>query len=378
MNLEPLKSHYFLLLALAALPALAWTGLLDDVSGDHINTSLGSAGVIYGTARGINALVSLLQGTELNLVFLTVSIGEVLDPVNDLIERFSGVILFALGSLALQKILLIAVSHQLFNLTLTAFALGSAASLLLKRETLYTPLLKCFVIVVFLRFSLALVVLANHWVDATFLREPDRQRHAAMMHFEGELETASALARQQENHSESIAALQHEIRQLRAESEQAASEAQKMSPAIQAQRKELTQLQNNADIACRVSTLSPTCPETVARAAATLGDLQRQRDYYQQSQASAREHIERKRSELDCLERKTRGEACSMWDKLPAAPNIRELQNKLEKMQGQVGVFADNAITLLTSILLKSVVIPLLFFYILIRFTRAIWLHQRR
>lgn len=87
--------RYFWLIALIGLPALGWWGILDEFSSKDINASISSAGLIYGTARGINALVSLLQGTEFSIPFLTFSIGEVLDPVNDLIERFSGIILIA-------------------------------------------------------------------------------------------------------------------------------------------------------------------------------------------------------------------------------------------------------------------------------------------
>ena len=89
IHYQPSPWRYLWLLLLIGLPILGWHGVLDDFSSQDINHSITNAGLIYGTARGINALVSVLQGTEVNVLVMTFSIGEVLDPVNDLIERFS-------------------------------------------------------------------------------------------------------------------------------------------------------------------------------------------------------------------------------------------------------------------------------------------------
>lgn len=66
--------------------------------------------IAFGLAKGLNAIVSLLQGTELSFtpvgIGLNFSVGEVLDPFNDMVERFSWVMLGASVSLGIQKILL--------------------------------------------------------------------------------------------------------------------------------------------------------------------------------------------------------------------------------------------------------------------------------
>ena len=93
---------WWALLSILALIALAWSGVLDTQSTQYLDNALLGSGAIYATARGINALVSVLQGTEMNALLITFAIGELLDPVNDLIERFSGVMMLAIGSLAMQ------------------------------------------------------------------------------------------------------------------------------------------------------------------------------------------------------------------------------------------------------------------------------------
>jgi hypothetical protein len=157
MDSEKIRRGWQLGLGLLLAGGLAWSGLLDQASAAYVDGALLGTGAIYATARGINALVSVLQGTELDLAVLTLSVGELLDPINDLIERFSAILLFALGSLALQKILLELVSHTSFNLLLTASALATLAALYWGNGASYRALLRLFVVTVVLRFSLALV-----------------------------------------------------------------------------------------------------------------------------------------------------------------------------------------------------------------------------
>lgn len=71
---------------------------------------LSKAMVAFGLAKGLNAVISLLQGTELSLtpvgIGINLSIGEVLDPFNDMVERFLWVMLLYSVSLGIQKIVL--------------------------------------------------------------------------------------------------------------------------------------------------------------------------------------------------------------------------------------------------------------------------------
>ena len=66
--------------------------------------------ITFALARTLNGVISAVQGTELALqpagVGITLTPGEVLDPVNDLIERFSWIMLGATISLGIQQVLL--------------------------------------------------------------------------------------------------------------------------------------------------------------------------------------------------------------------------------------------------------------------------------
>jgi len=79
--------------------------------------------ISFGLAKGLNAVISLLQGTQLSLtpigIGLNLSIGEVLDPFNDLVERFSWVMLVSSISLGVQKILLVLSSKMFLQVGVT-------------------------------------------------------------------------------------------------------------------------------------------------------------------------------------------------------------------------------------------------------------------
>jgi hypothetical protein len=64
----------------------------------------------YAVARMLNAAISAVQGTELAVspagMGLRLSVGEVLDPINDLIERFSWIMLLSTVSLGIQSVLM--------------------------------------------------------------------------------------------------------------------------------------------------------------------------------------------------------------------------------------------------------------------------------
>jgi len=92
--------------------------------------------IAFGLAKGLNAIISLIQGTELSLtpvgIGLNFSVGEVLDPFNDMVERFSWVMLASTVSLGIQKIILLLSSKIFLQVAITISAITSLVFLWLK------------------------------------------------------------------------------------------------------------------------------------------------------------------------------------------------------------------------------------------------------
>ena len=103
-----------------ALVILAFLGQVDGIGKRYTDESFSRALVTFGVARGLNAVISVAQGTEVAMEPAGVGVifapGQVLEPVNDLIERFSWIMLASTTSLGIQSLLLKMFSSGGFSL----------------------------------------------------------------------------------------------------------------------------------------------------------------------------------------------------------------------------------------------------------------------
>ena len=92
------------------LALLAQLALLDKIGLQHTQQGLSRALVTYGISRGLNGVISVVQGTEIAVepvgVGMTFTPGQILDPINDLIERFSTIVLISGTAFGIQRVLL--------------------------------------------------------------------------------------------------------------------------------------------------------------------------------------------------------------------------------------------------------------------------------
>jgi prefoldin subunit 5 len=371
---KPIGARQWLPLALLLLlPAIGWLGVLDAFSSRYVDEALVAGGVVFATARGINAIVSVLQGTELDAVMLTFSIGELLDPVNDLIERFSGVMLVALGSLALQKILLGVVSDPLFNALLTALALAAALTLLAGERQTHRLALRAFVFAAFVRFSLGLVVLANSWVDARFLDAADQQRQQAMESFQGELREISNMAGVQPASPQALAAARARVDSLQTSLSAEQGRLEQRRGDLARARRALDELTRQRPRWQGWNPLAKAPPD-VALAKAQVQRLEGEVEDIAAQVGAVDEALDEQRAALECLEKRAAGGDCGLLNRISSRLSPSEIGVQISALEERMTEFADNAIALLMSALLKSVAIPLMFFYVLLRLARSSWL----
>ncbi|MDX4058465.1 hypothetical protein Q6A77_07255 [Aliarcobacter skirrowii] len=147
--------------------------VVNESAKDVIDRSFNQALIVFGSAKALNAVISLAQGTEINLPFVVVAVGEVLDPINDLVEQFSLIMLASLVSLGIQKILLNFVSNDFFNLTFIISILVFNIFLFLKFkniENIKNIALKLTLILLFLRFSIPFVAYLNQYSYDYFIK----------------------------------------------------------------------------------------------------------------------------------------------------------------------------------------------------------------
>lgn len=169
------------LIAVAAV-ATALSGVADSVAEDYAENALKRALVTFAAARTLNGVISVVQSTEVG-VGVTVSVGQILDPINDLVERFSGVMLVAASSLGLQNVLLSMTSAPGITAAMIVAALLAIAMLWWPRmtENKYAGLSSRILLVMLcIRFIVPALVVATNLVTDTFLAAEQVEATAAL------------------------------------------------------------------------------------------------------------------------------------------------------------------------------------------------------
>jgi len=162
------------IIALAVAGAL--TGHIDQASEEQAEDALKNALVTFAVARTLNGVISAAQGTEVALepggVGVVLSVGEILDPINDLIERFSSVMLVAASSLGLQMLLLNITSWWGVSGFLIAAAAGFLVVIWAPRSTATRyagPALRILLFLLFVRFAVPVLIVGTTLISDAFL-----------------------------------------------------------------------------------------------------------------------------------------------------------------------------------------------------------------
>jgi len=167
-------------LTFALLAQCRW---VDDIGLGHTETGLQRALVTYGVSRGLNGVVSVVQGTEIAIepvgVGMTFTPGEILDPVNDLIERFSSVVLISGTAFGIQRVLLDVVAAPFFSMLIGLIVLFLLLSLWVTTKKrshnnvhigLKAFLLRSAVILLVVRFSIPVTAILSETAYEHFLQ----------------------------------------------------------------------------------------------------------------------------------------------------------------------------------------------------------------
>jgi len=103
------KRHAAAIVVILAVCAASWWSALTFLAQEQVDAGLRRALVTFGAARALNAAVSVLQGTEVSLQPLgfgvTLTLGQVLEPVNRVVEQFSTVMLYATVAFGIERVL---------------------------------------------------------------------------------------------------------------------------------------------------------------------------------------------------------------------------------------------------------------------------------
>ena len=143
---------------------------VDEKCMEYLDQTLLRVTIAYGLCRATNAAVSFLQ--EIDVGFeaigtITLNPFEFLDPLNDLVERFSWILLAAMASIGIQEFLIRFIPDSIINFILLPGLLMWLTGLWTNKylKVNLVSIGRQFVLLVFiLRFIIPAEVAINNWI----------------------------------------------------------------------------------------------------------------------------------------------------------------------------------------------------------------------
>ena len=347
-QLEKLKQPILII----ALLTISWWGAVDNLAAYVNGESIKDAAIIYGVARSINGVISLIQSAELGAIVGSIHPGELLDPINDLIERFSSVMAWSLSSLVLQKILLSVFSSYSFKIIFTiCCALMLFCRWLTVPKHVSTRAWSIFLVIASLRFSIAIVCALTAAVDQSFIQKIEQTSLKTVQVFNSDISVGI----------NEVAAIDEDINQ---ELTELKLRVDKVNKQVEVK---------NADIAALEEKL-------VKLPKRSVWDKVKFKKKSEVSKAIENQinnnEIEIKRlqtqlttleAQLDCAVTKQAGGSCegslSKLKRLFSAEKISEISKKVNQT-------INDLITVLVTLVLTTIILPLSFLYLFYRLFR--------
>jgi len=150
---------------------------LDSTAETYFQDSIAKAGVSYGVCRLINGTVSVIQQSSVQLepagIGMSLAVGQIVDPINDMVERLSDVLVLSITSLGIQE-LAYEISITLAPPICASFLFVLSVLLWFKKDTFFAlqkVVLNVLIIVSIARFCLPVSSLANEFLQEHFFED---------------------------------------------------------------------------------------------------------------------------------------------------------------------------------------------------------------
>ena len=151
--------------------------ILDSTADTYFRDSISKAGASYGVCRVINATVSIIKESSVELepagVGLSLAVGQAVDPINDMVERLSDVLVMSITSLGVQKLtyeICLTLAPQVLAFFLIVFSILTLfqGDRIFKLQRL---ILSILIIISIARFCLPVSSMANQFLQDHFFEQ---------------------------------------------------------------------------------------------------------------------------------------------------------------------------------------------------------------
>ena len=159
-------------LCLALAVTCAWLAPMDAPATAQVDAGLKRALISFATARALHGVLSVVQGTQFSAqplgVGVTLTPGQLLAPVNDLVKHFSDLMLAASVAFGVQKAIIAIGGYWLISALLTVAA-AAWGFVYIKQQRVLSWLSKALVVLLMVRFAVPLVVIGTDVIWQKFL-----------------------------------------------------------------------------------------------------------------------------------------------------------------------------------------------------------------
>lgn len=165
--------------AFLVLSAIAWSGQLDSLADKSIDNGLKRSLIAFGTARAVNAALSVAESAQVSAgigVGATLTIGQVVNPLNTLIEQFAQVMFWSTVAFGTMKLLMTITGTTAVSTFLTLALLAWFVTMLRGQQKSW--LSKVAIAIVVLRFAIPTVMLGSEFVFDHYLKKTHDQAQA--------------------------------------------------------------------------------------------------------------------------------------------------------------------------------------------------------
>lgn len=167
-----MKTRIALSIAVALMVVCAWFLPLESAATAHVEDGLKRALASFATARALNAVISVVQGTEVAVqpagVGINFTPGQILDPVNNLVEQFAQLMLAASIAFGVEKLLIAMGAHWAVSALLTVAAIAWTYLHLCCR-TSPVWLTRLLMILLMTRFAMPVIIIGSDHLFREFL-----------------------------------------------------------------------------------------------------------------------------------------------------------------------------------------------------------------
>ena len=176
---------------LIGIVAIGWTRVVDNNAIKFNNETIKNVGITLLGVRAINAGLSVIQDSSIDVgigVGAEIAVGEFVNPINDFLDRFSWILLFSLISLGVQNFIILLLKTNLINILLTITSLLFIASLFTQKLN-KTLLSKILVFVLFVRFATPLIGDINGYIYNFQMKQELQKITQENIKFQNEIKT---------------------------------------------------------------------------------------------------------------------------------------------------------------------------------------------